>query len=115
MTHKERYERRLRIIERVKSGESINKVSKEESLSVIYIQHICYFSNVIVPRNSLTYNKPKSVLTILGLLFTTKLSITQIAEKLHISKERVSQVYRGARKEGVPIPVRVQGKKRIAS
>lgn len=90
------------IIKLLKEGKTPQDIAKELGLRVGTIYKIANMKGVCIRKNK----EPSTVYYILLDLMNKRLSMANIARKHHITKQRVSNIYRSAVEVDLPIPLR---------
>lgn len=94
--HEERRSRRASLAAQVAAGESVQDVAKKNSVSMSVVYGACRESGVVYG------NAHGNWYTILKYLFDPQMTFSVIAQKLNITKQRVSSIYRRAREVEIP-------------
>lgn len=104
MTHAQRHARRLALIEEVRRGRLMTEVAAEAGVSVGLLRKECARVGVAQPQ----YQVLPNTYTIIAALLNTGDTLTAIALRFGISKERVRQIYQRCIDAGIAVARRRQ-------
>jgi len=102
MTHEERRKRREDIRRSAMSGKALSEISAEFGLDYDYVKKVC---RGIKTRHE-THPKAATSFEILADLLNTSQSLSEVARKFQVSRQRVHQIYKEACKAGIKVPQR---------
>ena len=104
MTHLERHARRLLVVKMIDEDKSIADVVAATGLSARYVCNICHDVDVKVGRP-----KRETAYRAIARLIGGGDHMAQIAEDLHVSRQRVHQIYNACLRHGIPVQRRDKG------
>ena len=116
MTHDDRIARRKEMAKVVKNGTSREAVAQNFSVSLATVTSACRENGVNVDRRGEKQLDRFDAYKILADLINTRKKVKVIAkDNGDVSVQRVSQIYRRARKAGIEMPMRKNGTGKIDS
>ncbi len=109
MTHKESADRRIQIVECAKRGESARDIADKFGVTIGLVYHATVGIAAVssTPRR---FSSSGRTYQIIALLCNTELSLAEIGDQMHVTKQYVSEIYHECQKHGIVCPVRVPGK-----
>ncbi len=110
MTHVERHEQRRAIVSALRAEQKVADVAVQFAVNEPYVRRIGLYAGVLeppqpMPRAGQVY-KPSRAVAILAALLNTDDSQSEVARKLKVTAQRVSQIMRDATAAGIAIPGR---------
>ncbi len=112
MTREERATRRLRIAQAVEGGLTIAQAAKDFKVSRIHVRTSCVEHGVPIPRQKPRWGIGQSLKIAAALQQgDPAVGFAAVARHLNVTRERVRQVYREARRVGIKVGIWGRGGK----